>query len=305
MYSLDMTSKSGQFKIQRSHPQPYPDAPKGQKPGKRMYDNFAIMSGAVLSDEYFIPEYESSPELQDIRAMFNEERFTVAETKIPYRQINFWDEHGLLANRIRNDNEWHKFSAVEVAWIRIIKHLRDFGMSLDKIAKTKERVMRKDPLHENRYGEFEFYLFAALFSNTDPYVAVLPDGNAGLNSPAEMEFLRPVREPMDMIIIPLRRILKEVGVNVPDIDPQSMIDRKEMTLRQSIYHEGNKEVRVKLKDNKISEIETTKVAQPENPHVRDVHQYVKDSRIFGDVITHMADGKPQSIEIKRRRRFDK
>ena len=264
-------------------------------------NNFVIPSGAPLYGTY-ITDYISSGHFTEIRVMFNKEQFSVASTDIAYRLINYWDENGLLPDSVRkNARGWRKFSVVEMAWIRIIKHFRDFGVPLEKIARAKKGIMRRDG---NLYRKFEFYLFVALFTNADPYAVILADGTGDLTSPAEIELFRIVQEHSDMLAIPLRPILKEVGIAVPDVAPSSFIDEKGRVLRDSLYQQGNKEVRVKLHNNEIREIETTKV-EPQNPHLHEITQQIKASRAFGEVTTRFEGGVPQSIEIKERRQFKK
>jgi len=275
--------------------------PKENGAKAKRSDTFVIPSGAPLYGTYIV-DYVSSESFVDVRAMFNKEQFTVADTGIPHRIVNHWDEKGLLANSVRDsEKNWRKFSVVEVAWIRIVKHLRDFGVPLAKIARAKNEIMRRDG---DYYRKFEFYLFIALFTNADPCVVVLADGTGGLSSPAEIELFRASQEHADMLLIPLRRVLKEVGVTVPEITVASFVDEKAQALTRSLYEQDNKEVRVKLQNNKIKEIETTKV-EPQNPQLHRITQQIKTSRIFGEVTTHFECGVPQSVEIKERRRFKK
>lgn len=265
-------------------------------------DKFVIPSGAPLY-KIFITDYVFSENFAEVRAMFNKEQFTVINTGIPYRLINHWDKGGLLANSARDSEKgWRKFSIVEVAWIRIIKHLRNFGVSLEKIAKAKKGIMRRDGYF---YRKFEFYLFVALFTNADPYVVILADGTGNLSSPAEIELFRAAQEHADMLLIPLRHILKEVGIDVPAVTVASFVDEKEQFLRQSLYEQGNKEIKIKLENGKgIREIETTKV-EPRNPQLHKITKQIRASRIFGEVTTRFEEGRPQSVEIKERRRFEK
>ncbi len=270
-------------------------------PSKRT-DKFIIPTGAPIYATY-LPDYESDPDFAPLRKMFNENRFSVSKIGIPYRVINHWDEIGLLANSFReNERGWRKFTLVEMAWITLIKHLRSFGFPLEKVRKVKSSIMKSTG---KSYGRFELYLVAALFTTTDPYVGVLPDGTAALTSPMEMELFRSVQEPDDILIIPLRRILKEIGVSVPDIDPDSFADEKGSALKRSIFEEGNKAVTIKIHNNEIAELEATKVVISENPRLQDIKKHIQEGHLFGDIVTHIADGKAQSVEVKKRIRFKK
>ena len=53
---------------------------------------------------------------------------------LTYRQINHWEEHGLITpNRVTDDTGWRKFSDVDIVCLAIIKELRAHGLGLPTI----------------------------------------------------------------------------------------------------------------------------------------------------------------------------
>lgn len=66
-----------------------------------------------------------------------EQRFLVGDADITSRVLIGWTEQGLLDDRREDSQGWRKFSLYELLWIAIIKELRQYGMSLDKIEKGR------------------------------------------------------------------------------------------------------------------------------------------------------------------------
>ena len=64
--------------------------------------------------------------------------FSAKDIRVPYRNINHWDEKGLLLNTKRGDGQWRKFNFMDCMWVRIISELRKFGVSFALIKLLKE-----------------------------------------------------------------------------------------------------------------------------------------------------------------------
>jgi DNA-binding transcriptional MerR regulator len=85
--------------------------------------------------------------------------FSVKDLKVPYRNINHWDEKGLLLNTKREDGQWRKFNFMDCIWIRIVSELRNFGVSFPKIITLKEILIEKVPFqtHDESKGDIDYY----------------------------------------------------------------------------------------------------------------------------------------------------
>ena len=75
--------------------------------------------------------------------------FSAKDLKVPYRNINHWDEKGLLLNTRREDGQWRKFNFIDCIWIRILSELRKFGVSFPRIITLKEILTEKVPFQKN------------------------------------------------------------------------------------------------------------------------------------------------------------
>jgi len=73
--------------------------------------------------------------------IYNDKRHDIKESKISYRNINYWESVGVLDDmREVTGKGWRKFSDIDLAFIAIISQLRKIGMPLDKIKKVKESL---------------------------------------------------------------------------------------------------------------------------------------------------------------------
>lgn len=70
----------------------------------------------------------------DIVDILNQKRFTVSDTDITYRQINYLDKDGLLGIDARkNGKGWRNFSIKEVIYLFLIIELKKYGFTQDKL----------------------------------------------------------------------------------------------------------------------------------------------------------------------------
>ena len=66
--------------------------------------------------------------------ILNQKRFTVSDTDITYRQINYLDKDGLLGIDARkNGKGWRNFSIKEVIYLFLIIELKKYGFTQDKL----------------------------------------------------------------------------------------------------------------------------------------------------------------------------
>ncbi len=79
--------------------------------------------------------------LTDALAQLNgvrEKRYDIGKTAISYRTINYWEQVGLLDDqRTEQGHGWRKFSIIDIAFISLITHLRNIGLSIDVLKNTK------------------------------------------------------------------------------------------------------------------------------------------------------------------------
>ncbi|MEK7531823.1 MAG: MerR family transcriptional regulator [Patescibacteria group bacterium] len=220
---------------------------------------------------------------------------------LSYRTLSHWRENNLLPDGVEPVG-WHKFSFVEVIWVYVVKRLRDFGFPLEKIAKVKKQVLEFDKKNK-RYPLFEFYLVLALTTGEDPYVVVLPDGTANLVTSLELEGVKQFSKiENDFLLISLKSILRERGFKV--VDPAILLPqtRREYEALKVLRSKDNSETKVKSKNGKIYEIETSE-NHHEKPAINAVLKKMMQNGDFGEISLKLEKGVPQSVQTIKRRRL--
>jgi MerR HTH family regulatory protein len=234
----------------------------------------------------------------------NEPNYTVGDTHLSYRVISHWDKNGIIPHSIQKEKGWHKFTFIEIVWLKIVSRLRDFGFSLKKIAKIKKQIMWFDKRNKNHHYSFlECYVSQAWFETEDCYIIVLNDGTVDIGSSLEIELAKRklLPEKSDMLLVSLKGILNELGMNVKTAKTLLPMSEEEILISR-ILKENNNEVNMKFKKGMIHEIESTEVIS-ENPNFTKINKGLKEGGAFGEVITKYENGKAQSVQVKRRQRF--
>jgi len=264
--------------------------------------SFLKVGRGATFDQDFSNYFTSKGNFKKVREILNDRHFTVAGTDISYRVINHWHTQGILPEGVKGDgNSWRKFTFIEIIWMRAVTRLREFGFSLDKISTVRDQIMEWDKESEN-YPHFEFYIAEAWTTRLDPYILCLSDGTAELLTSAEIEPMKAIMGSTDMLLISLKSLLKEQKMTVTSPMILLNVSTEEVELLSAIRHGDNKEIKAKIKDGNISELETTKM-YPEAPPLEDINRVLKQEGGFAEVVTKYEGGKKQSAEVKTKKRW--
>jgi len=109
------------------------------------------------------------------RVLNNQER-NIKFGTVTYRQLNSWDEQGLLANTREGGKGWRKFSVMDAIWIKIIYELREFGFPLEKIKVAKESLSFMSDKCGVPMPFLEFYTAFAIGNRMPVILLVFKDG---------------------------------------------------------------------------------------------------------------------------------
>lgn len=262
------------------------------------------------TDKYFMPKGEVylatfskyfSGENFNNRIILNMRSYTVGTSNISYRVINHWDKAGLLPQCLKDGAGWRKFSLVEMVWLKIIQRFREYGFSLDKIARVKKSLVDWDK-KLNAYPDLEYYIYRAWFTTDDPYVIALADGVAGIASSEEIEQAKMLhRKNNDFLLISIKSILNDLDTNVAPPKPLMWLTNPE-TEAISAIRGKNDEVIIKVKNQKISEIEKSKIYH-ENPPVGEINRNLKQKGSFGEINVKYGNGIRQSAKVTEKKSF--
>jgi hypothetical protein len=181
--------------------------------------------------------------------------------------------------------------------------LRNFGFSLNKIAEIKKQIMACNRKY-GTYPLFDFFVEQAWRSDVvDPYIIVLADGTADIATPLEIEKAKQTLPPSkrDMLLISIKFLLEELGIEAPKADMLMPLTPQELILVASLSKES-KEIKVTMSRGKIKEIEHTTVVA-DHPDIQKIDRSVKESGGYAEVTTKYSKGVKQSSAIKKTIRF--
>jgi DNA-binding transcriptional MerR regulator len=130
----------------------------------------------TLKLEEFI-DNRSLDKLAELHGVLTEERLSVKDTEVSYREINHWDTMGLIRFKRRSKDGNRKFNFVDFIWIKLVAELRSFGVSIPVIEKIAADVYEPLPMSE---------LMEGLASNLDT-LNILEDDE---NKKGFIEFLK-------------------------------------------------------------------------------------------------------------------
>src|SRR5689334_5316863 len=84
-------------------------------------------------------QYFKNIEQNKISQLLNSTDRNIKFDTITYRQLNSWENEGLLSVQ-REGREWRRFSIIDAVWVKLIKELREFGMSREQLKATKKSL---------------------------------------------------------------------------------------------------------------------------------------------------------------------
>lgn len=116
----------------------------------------------------------------EANAELRERIHSISNSQNTYRTINHWESVGLLNDvRTEHGKGWRKYSFYEIGYIAILTVLRDFGMPIDKLRRTKESLFSR--VFENKPDIILLEIvmaFIYLKNYGNPHLLVEPDGTA-------------------------------------------------------------------------------------------------------------------------------
>ncbi len=243
-----------------------------------------------------------------LRDRLRERKYTTKDIGISYRVMTHWESSKLMPEGVniggrQKDSSWRTFSLVEMAWLKIIVHLRNFGFALKQIHTVKQQIISWNK-KDGYYPNFEYCLAQALFSSKDTYLRILADGIADLVSTEQIEMTRILKGNDDMLLISIKSILFELKLDPKDTKSRLELSEEEFELFDEIKNRGNSEVRVGIKEGEITEIEASKIIT-NIPNNKAMELDIEKQEMFGRTVIQYEKGKKRSVQVVKRKRFDK
>ncbi len=258
----------------------------------------ALLFGASDALDSDFCEYHSE-KLKALHQIVREKKYTVKNTSVNYRNLNHWGDMGLLPDGVKNEGEgWRKFNLIEIIWIEMIKRIRDFGLSLESIKTIKKNVLDWDE-EEKKYPWFEYFIIRAKSTPMDVYLATLPNGESALVPSRILERDKMIFGSRSLILISIKEILNQIGIKVEKPETLWCLSKEEKDIVYSIRDGRIKDINVKMRNGKISNIDTSESVSGEE--INDIIKGIRKDEDFAQVITKFEKGKEQSMTVVKKK----
>jgi hypothetical protein len=148
---------------------------------------------------------------------------------------------------------------------------------------------------------FEYYVAKAFSTPLETYVAVSDGGISTVASSRDLEVSRLFMGHNDLLLISLKGVASKMGFQAVKSDFQVPLSKGEEEMLSQVRSGSIKEVRARIKNGGISDIESVET-YPDVKSASGVHKNLEQEKAFAEFVMKYADGKKQSVEVRRRKR---
>jgi DNA-binding transcriptional MerR regulator len=75
-----------------------------------------------------------------------EKLFVAADTGLPARHVQHWENEGLVDNTREEGQRWRRYTFVEFVWIKLVEQMRSMGIGIEVLLKVKKMLMEPVPV---------------------------------------------------------------------------------------------------------------------------------------------------------------
>ena len=199
-----------------------------------------------------------------ISQVLNSKERNVKFNEITYRQLNSWEAEGLLTVE-REGNEWRRFSIMDAIWVKMIKELREFGLSRKQLKTTKESLEFASEKCGVAMPMLEFYVAFAIGSKMPVLLLIFKDGVAVPANYSQYKINHEFLGIGNHIQININEILQGFFPNVdlkPKYKTELPVNIEEMELLAFIRVAEYEKIEIRYRNGKIEIIEGTERIAP-------------------------------------------
>lgn len=215
---------------------------------------------ALYKNEAFdIGFYDYFKDLKNnrISQVLNNKERNVRFDTITYRQLNSWEKEGLLIGT-REGREWRRFSIMEAIWVRLIKELRDFGMSREQVKISKQSLEFESKKCGVAMPLLEFYTAFAIGNKMPVLLLIFKDGVAVPASLTQYKVAKEMASVENHLQVNLNDLLQSLFPDVdlkPKYKTEMPVDMDEMELLAFLRLGQYEKVEILYKSGKMITVE--------------------------------------------------
>lgn len=213
-----------------------------------------------LTDDYIsaFHNFFRYEEARPISAMINDRSKSIKVNVATYRQLNSWDQYGLI-DIGRDGSEWRKYSILDAVWVNIIYELRLLGFTIEQIKLVKASLEKGSSKVKSQMPLLEFNIFRAMMEKEHIILFAFSDGSA-IPIPYDQYKLNIIYGEMkNHIHIDVNAILQRIFSNNIDLKPIHWVEfnptEEEARLINFIRTRNYERIEVKFQSGKMKIVE--------------------------------------------------
>lgn len=231
--------------------------------------------------------------------MFHEKKYRIKDTDLTYRTINHWEQIKLINSKREKDNNWRKFSSLDLLWLNIISKLRELNLPLETIKSIKRSVtLDLDGLHY-----FEFLIYLSMGIEAPLCLVAFPDGSAVIVT--KKELARSIEGGFiesQFIYVDISELLSQTPRSpyLSILEKPILATKEEakiLKIIKDIQNKGDAKFSIETKNKKPVKLEVeTLFIRPTNESdiktfLQDIKELSKIDDKYVDILIHKEDGK--------------
>lgn len=226
---------------------------KDKKPYKK--DAISIYRNEAFDNGFY--QYFKQLESNRISYVLNNKERNIKFETISYRELNSWEKAGLLTVE-REGREWRRFSIIDAIWVKLLKELREFGLSWKQLKVTKESLEFESEKCGVQMPMLEFYTAFVIAQRMPVLLLVF---QSGIAIPVSFTQYKMAKETLGLdshVQISLNNIVQGL---VPEVDLKPVynsdlpLDLDEMELLAFLRMESFEKVEIFFKDGQMKTVE--------------------------------------------------
>lgn len=235
-----------------------------------------------------------------VSQILNDKERNLKFDTVSYRELNSWEKAGLLTVQ-REGREWRRFSIIDAIWVKLIKELREFGVTWKQLKVAKESLEFESEKCGVAMPMLEFYTAFVIAQKMPVVLLVFKDGIAIPVSLTQYKVAKETTGVANHVQISLNDLIQGM---VPELDlmpthkTEMPLDVDEMELLAFLRFADYEKVEIRYKDGKIDLIEGT-----EREMTQKVHDVINEKCYEEIKIRKRDDGVVTSVVRTRKKKL--
>jgi DNA-binding transcriptional MerR regulator len=202
-------------------------------------------------------QYFNNVKTNKVSQVLNSTERKIRLESVSSRVLNGWEKEGLLTGQ-REGQEWRRFSILDALWVKIIKELRDFGISREQVKTAKKCLEFESEKCGVAMPMLEFYTAFVIGAKMPVMLLVFKDGAAVPCSFTQFKVAKEVVGVDNHIQISLNELLQEMFPEVdlkPSVKNETPLSVNEMELLAYLSLGKFENITVKFSNGRMEQFE--------------------------------------------------